>query len=206
MTHHQTMSIIGGGWSFANVDPAKLPGHVISVNEAAVLLDPQTIHYGVSMDRLWCEHRYSLLKQRKVLMFGRRAAVKNLMDWEDQGFVIFDNDHTSIRFSESMGTLNGTNSGMCALNLAYKMRPKLLYLFGFDHCRSPAGKAYWHEPYPWADPMGATKPGKYAEWSRQYDAAAALFKGYGCQVFNVSPQSSIQVFDKIAPHVIGVER
>lgn len=95
---------------------------------------------------------------------------------------------------------NGTSSGMCALNLAWQMffsEPKdekhILYLFGFDCNRSPDGRAYWHEPYPWA-PKGATSSGKYRQWAAEYGDVARQFAAAGIQVFNMSATSAITAF------------
>jgi hypothetical protein len=41
--------------------------------------------------------------------------------------------------SDEPDTLNGTNSGGVALNLAYSLKPRQLLLFGFDYRRGPKG-------------------------------------------------------------------
>lgn len=112
---------------------------------------------------------------------------------------IFENDNTSTFMSNMPGVLNGTSSGMCAMNLAYQMflaTPKshrAIYLFGFDCNRSPDGRAYWHEPYPWA-PKGATSSGKYRQWAAEYGDVARQFAAAGIQVFNMSATSAITAF------------
>ena len=47
------ISILAGGWSFRGLDPKRLPGLTIGVNEAALLGETEIT---VSMDRLWTEH------------------------------------------------------------------------------------------------------------------------------------------------------
>ena len=195
------ISIIGGGWSVANVDRARIPGLIIGVNDSAIHTRCNIV---VTMDRLWAEHRWQQL--RCGLRIGnpqqvwiRRAAAKNIpADEQERGCSLFECSHKSTEFSEHQGTLNGTNSGMCAFNLAYQMRPERIWLFGFDMNRSPKGEAYWYPPYPW-NPHGATKPGKYQEWAKQFDDAATKCKAAGVQVLNVSPTSSIDTFTKMDP-------
>lgn len=193
------VSIIGGGWSVAKADLSSAPGLVIGVNDSAI---HARCNIAVSMDRLWSEHRWQQLRVglrigslRQVWL--RRAAAKNI-DQNERDLWLFECSHKSTEFSEHQGTLNGTNSGMCAFNLAYQLRPERIWLYGFDMNRGPKGRAYWYEPYPWSA-KGATTSGKYKEWSKQFDDAAAKCKAAGIKVFNVSPTSAITSFEKIAP-------
>lgn len=197
MSGSRTISILGGGWSAASVDKGRLPGMVIAVNDSAVLAPK--VDVAVSMDRLWAENRFTRLRERHApkIAWLRRSACKNIpaQDWVE----VFENDHTSTDFAESRGTLNGTNSGFCALNLAYQLRPDRIFLFGFDMNRSPEGRPYWFADYPWAKPGGATSGGKYQAWASQFEAAARAFKIAGIEVLNASPSSAIKAFEKIAP-------
>lgn len=204
MLTNEVISVVGGGWSFLSVDRNRLPGTVIVANEGSVLLP--VVHHAVSMDRLWSESRWPRLDAMKRQTWLRRNAVQNI-DWcgeERRWLHIFDNDHKSVTFSEDRQNLNGTNSGVCALNLAYILRPKELYLFGFDMCRHPNGRAYWHDPYPWAPIVGATKPGKYAEWAAEFNQIALAFSTINTRVFNVSPSSKIMCFPKLTPKQLGI--
>lgn len=197
------VTVIGGGWSVRNVDLERLPGLVIAVNDSAVLA-PRW-HLAVSMDRLWAEHRLEVVgariaeKKDPRALWLRESAVQNL---ESQVFGkrwirVFRCDHESTTFTVDPQQLNGTSSGMCALNLAWQLNPRRLYLLGFDMCRDSKGVAYWYPPYHWAKPVGSTNDGKYERWSEQFANAARAFAMIGCQVANVSPCSKISVFRKI---------
>lgn len=190
------VTILGGGWSVSAVDLGALCGFVIGVNDAAVYYGhPDAV---VSMDRLWTEHRWEWLRARQGATWLRRSAVQNCPHrWTE--LQVFECDNESTEFSDDHGTLNGTNSGMCALNLAWLIQPRRVFLLGFDMNRSPAGRAYWHPPYPWTRPEGATTEGKYKAWAKQYDRAAQRFAAAGIKVFNVSPKSALQSFKKIQP-------
>lgn len=190
-----TITIIASGPSAAAVDLERVGGFVIGVNEAGVAAP--RVDAIVSMDRLWTEHRWDWLVARAAPTWLRRSAVQNVKDrWE--GLHVFDCDHLSSVLSCVPGWLNGTNSGLCALNLAYQMRPRRLFLVGFD-MRRDAGAPYWHRPHEYANPKGGTSNGKYAEWANQFSWAAQAFAVAGVRVSNVSPKSAIADFPKITP-------
>lgn len=198
------ISIIGGGWSFAEVNHDKVPGHVIAVNDAALHFNrpADTI---LSMDRLWTENRWQELLKRGSHFYTRRTAVQNL-EWKHLKWVhLFDNDNKSTVMTEANGILNGTNSGMCAINLAYQWRPSRLWLFGFDMCKHPAtDQPYWYPKYNWA-PEGGTKTGKYEAWAKQFANIATAFRDIGCSVVNVSSGSRIEAFPRKRPLDLGME-
>ena len=190
------MSIIGGGWSFSQIDHSKVPGYVITCNDAFKYFQGN-IHCAITMDRLWTEYRWDDLKKLGKPFFARRSALQNIPDWKEQNWVhMFDNDHKSVTFSDDVFTLNGTHTGACALNLAYQHRPRELYLFGFDMQRGPQGQPYWYPSYPWS-PSGATKPAKYVAWGFEFEAIAKQMKSIGIQTYLVSNRSLIKSFDVI---------
>lgn len=190
------ITVVAGGWSVRDISLAHLCGQIIGVNDAACHLP--AVDIVVSMDRRWTEYRWRWLCRRARTAWLRRSAVQNL-DYSREvaaGWLhVFECDHESTRFSDVLGRLNGTNSGLVALNLAYQLQPSRLYLLGFDMCRDRA-RASWHAPYPWA-PSGATSNGKYAAWAKQFHEAADCFAGIGCDVWNVSPASAITAFPKM---------
>lgn len=198
------VTIIGGGWSVANVTLSKLAGTVIAVNDSAIYAP--RFDFAVSMDRLWTENRIEQL-ERVVHSFAfvpevwiRRSALQNLPRAAEIPWIrSFECDHQNTYFTEDIGRLNGTNSGACALNLAWKMKPDRVFLLGFDMTRDKQGRAYWYPPYPWSNQAGSTSRGKYDVWANEFGNAAMLFKRIGCRVFNVSPTSAISAFPKMNP-------
>ncbi len=193
------VSILAGGWSFTGLDPAKLPGHRIGVNEAALLGNTDEI---VTMDRLWTESRWQQLSELARPAYVRMSALKRIAEpWPDW-LRPFTCNHKTVNFAQEDGYLNGTNSGGCAFNRAYQLRPKKLYLFGFDMCRSPANEPYWYPKYTWA-PRGATKNMKYVEWSGQFESMAKECRKAGIEVINASMVSRIKAFPQVDPrHVL----
>lgn len=194
------VSVLAGGWSVRGLDLARLPGIVIAVNDAGVRA-PRVDHI-VSMDRLWTEHRWAELGRLRRPTWLRRACLPNIPDRPDW-LRRYECDWQSTTLSTDAGVLNGTNSGLVALNLAFQMLPSRVVLFGFDMGRSPKGEPYWYPPYPWR-PNGGTSNGRYAEWARQFDPAALAFKGAGVEVLNASPASRIPAFPKVQPEKVLV--
>jgi hypothetical protein len=187
------VSVVGGGWSVSQVDLSRIPGTIIAINDAAIHLP--RFDFAVSMDRLWSEYRFERLRAIARPCRIRRAALQNIKgQWP--WLQSFECDHSSARFSDQPGVLNGTNSGLCGFNLAWQLRPRQILLFGFDMKRGPAGEAYWYPPYPWS-PKGATKDGKYAEWARQFERAARSCATAGIEV-KIVGDSAVDVFPKLA--------
>lgn len=197
------VSIVAGGWSFEGVDHAKLPGIVIAINDSGIWLN-KLPDYILSMDRLWTEGRWERLCGLSIQTYLRRDACKNVLAGNRPWCRQFNCDIRNQTFSSEYLTLNGDNSGTCGLNLSWQMKPKELFLFGFDMCRSPDGKPYWYPPYAWASSRGGTSGGKYKAWAKRMKAAADQFAAIGTRVFNVSPKSAIECFEKVSAKELGI--
>jgi hypothetical protein len=209
----RTISIVGGGWSMLDVNQARIPGEIIAVNDSAFYLKRKP-NYIVSMDRLWTEHRWSMgpgasegLAALGIPSYIRRSALKNCpwqvnpWGWLHPFDCLIDEPMMSL----DPAILNGPNSGHCAINLAFTMKPQTVFLFGFDMCRNERNEAYWFPPYAWTGkPQGATSVKRYEEWAIFMKMAAEQFSDLGCKVFNVSPRSLIPYFEKIAAAELGV--
>ncbi len=196
------VSIVSGGPSAALVDIAKVPGHVIGVNNAA--LHMTRIDSAISMDRRWAEAHFPWFKERAgaVRLWLRPNNISNLRklpEWQPDWLHVYQCDHKSWRMSDEPGRLNGTNSGGVALNLAYSFKPRKVYLFGFDYT-APNGSHHWFAKgetgrvgdYP-------IHPNRYRNWALEFDAVAPQFSQRGIEVVNVSSISLVRAFRKIAP-------
>lgn len=49
----------------------------------------------------------------------------------------------------SPGIRHGSNGGYAAINLAYHLGARRVFLLGYDMRRGPDGSAHWHGDYPW---------------------------------------------------------
>lgn len=187
------ITVLAGGWSASDVDMRKLPGKVIAVNDAAI--HAPRVDFVVSMDRIWSENRLAQVTKLGKPVWLRESAVRHL-PWREAGCVTaFKCDHTSTSLSILPDTLNGTHSGFCALNLAYLLRPRRLYLVGLDSRPGPKGERHWFADYPWKG-GGGSKPAKITEWSKQYDTAASQLRAAGIDVW-IYGASSVRCFNKI---------
>lgn len=175
------ISIIGGGASVKNHDLTTIPGTVICVNDAA--LHSPRCDIIVTMDRLWTEHRIDDLERLQKPTYIRLRAMINLLDRLHQSWLWpFENRHDTSEFGLHRCVLNGPNSGHCALNLAWVMKPKRINLYGFDMSRGPNGEAYWFKPYGWVPPQGATSNKRYAEWEAHLQNGIAQCQAVGIEV------------------------
>lgn len=194
------VSVIAGGWSFNLMDRNRIPGFIIGANEAGLL---PVASECISMDRLWTEHRWPQIRERRKATSIRRSAMQKIDagQWSFPWLRVYECDHESVEFSEDPRVLNGTNSGLCALNRAYQLRPATVYLFGFDMQRGPKGEIHWHPEYAWR-PTGGTGNATYREWSQQFGSAANAFARIGTKVINASPWSAIEVFPKTSDFLL----
>lgn len=187
--------VICGGWSVTQYDVADLRprGKVIGVNESAVLFQ---CDIGITMDRLWAEHRFhQYFTTRAGELWVREGAAKNLPYHPRTR--IFNCNHRVSVMSDTKHVYNGTNSGMVALNMAYQMHAPTVYLFGMDMHKGPNGEPYHHAPYEWADPKGATKPGKYKEWQPQFEQVSQAFAARNIRLVQVNDRSAIKTIPSI---------
>lgn len=173
------VTIVAGGWSASQFDLSKLPGTVIGVNDAALLIPHVDVI--VSMDRLWAENRMDKLRGLRKPTWLRKRTLMNIDLTGCPWVTPFENDHQSTTLCDSPGTLNGTHSGFCALNLAYQMRPSLLYLVGFDMARGPQGETHWFPQYPWS--VSSTGAARLAVWSGQFHGAAQQLREAGIRTY-----------------------
>ncbi len=201
MEPNDRIIILAGGYSVkemrVDVNGLYKFGHVIGVNDSFL---HAVCDYGISMDRLWIDNRLDRAKSLGLPLYLRRSAYRvNNSGKNFPNVHLFDNDHTSDALSDHGGTLNGFNSGMCAINLAYQFKPKQIFLFGFDMTKKKKPQPYWYPAYDWpqARPEGNTGEAKYIEWSRMFFTAAAQLQAAGIKTFNVSPESQVQAFEKI---------
>jgi hypothetical protein len=192
------VSVVAGGWSVRGDqwNLKRLPGHIIGVNDAALHLPK--VDTVVSMDRLWTENRWDWLEGKQLPSWIRDAALKRVPTRGLSWLRVFVCDHKSTELSNESYVLNGTSSGMCGFNLAYKMVPEVIYMFGFDMRPGPNGEQHWYPPYPWKSGH-STKPPTLKRWAEEFHTAARQCREAGIRVFNCSSRSLITDFKRCLP-------
>jgi len=195
----EVVSVIGGGWSLGMLSPEereRIPGHRIGVNDSFLHLGCDE---GVTMDRLWTENRWRECELIARPLSVRDTALRNIKA-QPLWLTAFACDHDTDRMSDIRGTYNGRNSGACAINVAFQMKPRFIILWGFDMCRSPKGEPYWYPVYPWSRCReGNTPPRVYQDWSAGFRIIAAQCAEAGISVINASPVSAITTITKVDP-------
>lgn len=182
-----------------NLRDLEMRGKLIALNGAALYVKP---HIALTMDRLVAEHCYPLWKIQGIPQIWLRSCIaKNFVPTPDTKLFQHTGSEQEQKTHMTLvaGALNGSNSGTCALNLAYTHFPDRLFLLGFDMQRGdkPLSLPYWHPPYPW-NTTGAPKNGKLGEWAREYEEISAQFKHQGTEVFNVNHRSRVEAFPIIS--------
>lgn len=187
--HPDKVILLAGGRSVSEYDLTELDkkGYVIGVNDA--FLKYEGCSAGLTMDRAWMEARADQVIATGKPFFVRHAAVKYIVD------KISDID--SIRLYDCLEThemsqdphfLNGTSSGMCALNLALQLNPEVIYLLGYD---MQGGRWYEYDFKNW-EPLG----NKFNKWVRQFHAISKTLKK-SPKIINVNHMSALECFPKI---------
>lgn len=179
MSPHE-ISIIAGGPSAKRIDLAKLPGTIICVNDAA--MHAPRVDIIVSMDRNWLENRWHALEHLGLPTYLRLSALHNMLDHMHRAWLWpFECKHNTAQFGNHRCTLNGPNSGHCALNLAFVMRPKRITLVGFDMRHAKDGSAHWYPRHSWGK-----ESGKYPEWEIALQDGIRQCEGAGIEVIRHS--------------------
>lgn len=188
----EVVSVVACGPSALECGTARAPGFVIAVNDAYRHVRHDAI---LSMDGRWAMNRLPDL-DTDVPVYLRRSAFKHVDPAQVRTDTlrrvqVFDCDHTSDLFAKRSNVLNGPNSGYCALNLAYCLHPRTVYLFGFDH-----KGAHFHPESEWRQRGEgcSNSPRKFAEWSASCYEARRFFDEAGIQVFNTNPDSLVRAF------------
>lgn len=186
--------VLGGGASVMDYQIRHLEehGYLISVNDAALYTKPDV---AFTMDRVWLESRQLILKTLvPPAIYYRRNTPKNFVP--PQQWISYEHDEGyPTLMTKQQGKLNGSNSGTCAINLAFQLLPKRAFLLGFDMQHGPNGELHWYPDYPW---VGGTKKGKLREWAEEFADIAKQFKEAGIEVFNVNHRSLIKSFPVIS--------
>lgn len=189
-----TVSLVACGPSALACGAASAPGMVVAINGAV-----HHVRYDValSMDGRFTRNTYRAL-QGRVCMFRESAwehAVRaGAKRWSDVN--TFANDIGSTKFggrgADGSWQLNGDNSGYCALNFAYLLRPRRVFLYGFDM----GAVEHFFGPYPWANEPGAsrTTPEKFGKWRSDMNEASRQFHEARIDVVNTNPQSKVRAF------------
>lgn len=171
--------VIGGGPSLFDFDFDWLSeGYRIGANKAGWLAKCDAM---VSLDRNFHNHF-----ARDIVAFPGRKIIATPEGGDLPGVEYWKRDRRD-GLSETAGELRGSNSGYAALNLAYLLRFKEIWLLGFDFTWVN-GRSHFHDGYAHQNSRTHTM---LAQWVRAFDDAAQQLKDAGVTVTNfVGPAGS----------------
>lgn len=186
------VSIVACGPSALQCGAAKAPGIVIAVNGAS-----EHVRYdvGLTMDGRYARNKWRTMQGRQ--WFVRQSAYRHMLDagalpWH--GLQVFSCDRMSTQFAANgpglKPMLNGSNSGYCALSLAFALKPRKVYLFGYDMDEP----THFFGNYEWHGQGDTLNVAKLQVWSREMSSAAKQFHAAGITVYNTNRLSRIKAF------------
>lgn len=197
MYPYDDVIVLAGGASVMEYDLRHIHerGYLIGVNDAAIFTH---VDVAFTMDRLWLEGRQLMLKiLNPPEVYYRKGTPKNF-DPPQRWVAYTHADADPTVMTSEMGKYNGSNSGTCALNLAYQRAQRRVFMLGFDMQRGPRGEKHWYPDYPWAaDEKSGTKKGTYRDWTEEFAVIHTQFLAKGLKVYNVNHRSLITAFETI---------
>lgn len=175
----------GPSLSLADVDACKGRAFTIAINDNYRIAPWADVLY--ACDGLWWDHHFKKLAPFKGELWtqDKPAADRYGLHW-------IQGKHGEGLSADPNVIHWGANSGYQAINLAYNWGAKRIVLLGFD-CRRDKGRTHWFGDHP--KPLTSDSP--YGLWLTNFRKLAADLKAKGVEVFNCSPNSAIDAFQKV---------
>lgn len=175
--------IIGGGPSLKGFDFNKLKGKfTIGINKAYESIIPTILYYSDKCFYDWYGPKIDSLQCKK-------ATISDVKKPDTIKLGCTGTDGLEMRFGNIR---HGQNSGYAALNLAFHLRPKHIFLLGFD-MQQTDNQEHWHSGY--SDKRKVTGPLFSAnKWVESFKTIATPLAQTGVKVFNCNPDSGLLCF------------
>jgi hypothetical protein len=183
--------VLAGGASVRayNLRGLHTHGELIAVNDSALYTQCDV---ALTMDRVWLEWRRDMLRLLDPpSIWYRKGTDKNIS--VPKYWHAFEHDGAAAtEMTLKAWKLNGSNSGTCAVNLAFQnVRPGgRVFLLGFDMQRGEDGAKHWYPDYSWAENRGTAKS-TYETWAHEFRAIAKQFRRAEIEIYNVNHRSLI---------------
>lgn len=191
----ETVYIVGGGPSLLDEDLSLIHNKkVLGVNQAFELGDWVDVCY--SGDKRWYGWNHKRLRRYPGTMitsypnFTPKPLVPTINVGRVSAYGIIDKTPKLIAW-------NG-NSGATAINVAYWLGARRIFLVGFD-MRRIGNKYNWHDRYPkkGRNPKTQRYPNPYMRFMKCWRQVAIDAKRLGIEIINTTPDSRLKLFNHI---------
>lgn len=181
--------IVGGGPSLKDFDWALLKGkNIIAINKALFALpNAQVIYF--SDCKFWDQEKKAIAAHKAKFKITpcMRATAK-----DDNLTYIRPTGIRGLEVGE--GIREGRNSGYAALNLAYHLGARKVFLLGYDFA-TEGELTHWHEGYS-DGPSIDVSIDKLNRYMKQFQYISGPLKEAGVQVINTNMSSFLGEFPK----------
>jgi hypothetical protein len=188
--------IVAGGPSLKGFDWSLLDNKfTIAINRSYEVLPNANIVYFTDND-FWKIHEKGILAHKGKKVKGSLPS-RVIKHPEVEEYIL--TSPTGLEMTA--GKLNhGHNSTYAAINLATQMGFKKIYLLGVDmKWGTPKDRStsHWHNGHKRTDPESV-----YKKMSKCYETIVEPLKKQGVEVFNLNPDSALEVFPKLNPQQV----
>ena len=193
------VAIVGGGPSLRGFDLGRLQGRftVLAVN--ASIFDCPFADAGFSIDRRAARNWWPRLVSEVSMPLTFAVPDPWLVNFSGPprpGMKFVRRmSGTAITSLPTLISAGGT-SGFGALHFAFLRGARRIVLFGYDYAPSDAG--LWHHNQHHYDFPHHQLAADWAQWARNFEAAAPVLREAGVEVINASPRSAITAFPRVS--------
>lgn len=182
---NEIVYIVGGGPSLKGFNWDRLKGkHTIAINKAYKVVPwSEVLYWTDARFYRWNKHDIDSLKGIKITCRNAPSLAPDVVLLTTSGRTGIDKRPNFIRA--------GNNSGFAAINVAFHLGVKKIYLLGFD-MESSDRNTHWHEGY------GIRHDHKIYERNMisNFDGIHELLKTEGIELWNANPKSKLKSIPK----------
>lgn len=183
------VSVIACGPSALQCGAMRAPGYRIAINGAREYV-PHDVF--LTMDGRYARERFKQFEGTNA--YVRASAWEHCVRDHDAsrwgGLNVFSCDINTTNLSSDPLQLNGSNSGACGIALAFALKPRRVFLYGFDMGK----RTHFFGNYPWLGLGCTTTDQKFRAWRAEFEHTRRQFDAAGIEIWNTNPQSEITAF------------
>jgi len=181
----KSIFLIGGGPSLKDFDFSRLKGKfTIGVNKCYEKIIPDLLYFSDSCFYDWYKPEIDALKCEKASIANTLKQPFNIIKLGCTGETGLEMRFGNVR--------HGSNSGHAALNVTYHLRPKQVFLLGFD-MKQEDNNTHWHSGY--QDKKRSSGPLFSAnKWIENFKTVSVHYRNVNFKIWNCNPESNLYCF------------